>query len=280
MAMASLGFSSPPAVTPANVPAEISFTAANPHEDPFNELTLDVLFTRPDGAVLTVPAFWDGGALWKVRYASDLKGLHRFRTVCSDAADKGLNGVEGAVKVVPYKGTNPLYRDGPVKADGRHLAYADGKPFFWLGDTWWMGLAQRLHWPNEFQALAADRVQKGFTIIQIVAGLYPDMFPFDKRGENEAGCPWEPDYARMNPAYFDKADERIRYLVDQGFTPCIVGAWGYFMKWMGVGKLEQHWRYLIARYGAMPVVWCGAGEANLPWYLEKGFPYVDTEQVH
>jgi len=44
-------------------------------------------------------------------------------------------------------------------------------------------------------------------------------------------------------------------------------------------KVEQHWRYLIARYGAMPVVWCAAGEANLPWYLAKGFPYDDRKQV-
>ena len=39
----------------------------------------------------------------------------------------------------------------------------------------------------------------------------------------------------------------------------------------GRGQAEAHWRYLIARYGAWPVVWCAAGEANLPWYLAKGF---------
>jgi hypothetical protein len=49
---------------------------------------------------------------------------------------------------------------------------------------------------------------------------------------------------------------------------------------MGVEKTEKHWRYLIARYGAWPVVWCAAGEANLPWYLAKGFPYDDRKQVH
>ena len=98
------------------------------------------------------------------------------------------------------------------------------------------------------------------------------MPPFDPRGANEAGFPWEKDYARIRPEYFDAADERLEYLVDQGFTPCIVGAWGYFMPLMGVEKAKQHWRYLIARYGALPVVWCAAGEANLPWYLAKGFP--------
>ena len=30
---------------------------------------------------------------------------------------------------------------------------------------------------------------------------------------------------------------------------------------------NQHWRYLIARYGALPVVWCAAGEGTMPWWL-------------
>ncbi len=30
--------------------------------------------------------------------------------------------------------------------------------------------------------------------------------------------------------------------------------------------MEQHWRYLIARYGALPVVWCAAGEGTMPFY--------------
>ena len=266
----------------ANVPVEIAFTAMRPHADPFNEVTLDVSFTDPAGAVRKVPAFWAGGAQWKVRYASPLTGAHRWRSVCSDAEDGGLHGAAGVVEIAAYAGENPLYLHGPVRvaADARHFEHADGTPFFWLGDTWWMGLCHRLRWPAEFQQLAADRKAKGFNVVQIVAGLYPDMHPFDPRGANEAGFPWEKDYARIRPEYFDAADARLRHLVEQGITPCIVGAWGYFMPWMGVEKMNAHWRYLIARYGAMPVVWCAAGEANLPWYLAKGFPYDDRAQVH
>jgi hypothetical protein len=240
-----------------------------------------VVFVRPDGVKLKVPAFWGGANIWKVRYASSLVGAHSYRTECSAAADKGLHGLEGQVEVHPYTGGNPLYLRGPLRVaeNRRFLEYADGTPFFWLGDTWWMGLSHRLHFPDEFQELAADRKEKGFTVIQIVAGLYPDMFPFDPRGANEAGFPWETNYARIRPAYFEAADQRLKYLVEQGLTPCLVGAWGYFLPWMGVEKMKAHWRYLIARYGALPVVWCAAGEANLPWYLAKGFPYDDRKQV-
>ncbi len=116
-------------------------------------------------------------------------------------------------------------------------------------------------------------------MVQIVAGLYPEMPPLDPRGANEAGLPWEPGYKRIRPEYFQEADKRLQLLVENGITPCIVGAWGYFQPFMGTQKLEQHWRYLIARYGALPVIWCMAGEVNLPYYKLPGFPYNDRNQV-
>jgi hypothetical protein len=270
------------APTQANVATELAFAASRSYSDPFNDVRLDVVFVDPQGRELRVPAFWAGGNLWKVRYASPILGTHRFQTECSDKTDTGLQGVKGSVEVEPYAGDNPLYRHGPLRVseNRRFLEHHDGTPFFWLGDTWWMGLSHRLHFPDEFQQLAGDRIQKGFTVIQIVAGLYPDMFPFDPRGANEAGFPWETNYSRIRPEYFDAADKRLEYLVAHGLMPCIVGAWGYFMPWMGVEKMKAHWRYLIARYGAMPVVWCAAGEANLPWYLASGFPYDDRKQVN
>jgi len=175
------------------------------------------------------------------------------------------------LKVIPYKGENPLFQHGPLRVsrDRRCLEHIDGKPFFWLGDTWWMGLTKRLSWPDGFKLLTADRVKKGFTVIQIVAGLYPDMPPFDPRGANEAGFPWEENYTRINPAYFDAADRRIDWLVQNGLVPCIVGSWGFFIEFAGEEAMKKHWRNLVARYGAYPVVWCVAGEAVMPYYLSS-----------
>lgn len=271
-----------PVRTQASVPVEIIFTAQRSHADPFNDVTLDVIFSNAAGVERKVPAFWAGGDKWKVRFAATSSTAHPWQSQCNDTADAGLHGVTGTVEILAYAGDNPLFKHGPVRVAPNHRSFehADGTPFFWLGDTWWMGLCHRLHWPDEFQRLTADRKAKGFTVVQIVAGLYPDMHPFDPRGANEAGFPWEKDYARIRPEYFDAADARLRYLVDQGITPCIVGAWGYLMPWMGPEKLKAHWRYLIARYSAWPVIWCAAGEANLPWYQAKNFPSDDRTQVH
>ena len=65
------------------------------------------------------------------------------------------------------------------------------------------------------------------------------------------------------------ADLRIQYLVERGLVPCIVACWGYFLPLMGIKKMKTHWRNLIARWGAYPVVWCLAGEGAMPFYLSK-----------
>ena len=252
-----------------NAVAEWAYPSGQGYADPFNDVVLDVLFVDPEGNERVVPAFWSGEQTWRVRYASPKAGVHRYRTICSDTGNPDLHDQAGTLEVTPYRGANDLQRHGRlrVSAGRRHLEHNDGTPFFWLGDTWWMGFCRRLSWPAGFYELAADRVAKGFSVIQIVAGLYPDMEPFDERGANEAGFPWEQDLSRINPAYFDMADLRIAHLVRSGLVPCIVGSWGYFMDFAGADVLRKHWRNLIARYGAYPVVWCAAGEALMHYYL-------------
>ena len=250
---------------------EMTFQSAKGYADPFNDIELDVVFADSQGREDRVPAFWAGENVWRVRYAPHSTGRYSYRTICSDPKNRDLHARTGLLEVSAYSGENPLLKHGPIRVadDHLHFCHEDGTPFFWLGDTWWMGLCKRLSWPEGFQALTEDRTRKGFSVIQIVAGLYPDMPPFDPRGDNEAGYAWEKDYARINPSYFDMADLRIQYLVSQGLVPCIVGAWGFFMISMGLSKMKKQWRNIIARWGAYPVFWCLAGEGTMPFYLSK-----------
>ena len=254
-----------------NSVSEWSLASSRTYDDPFNELEVDFVITDPDGIERRVPAFWSGDQIWRVRYAASRPGRHCWRSVCSDASDPDLHGREGIIDVSPYTGNSPLLRLGPLGVSdcGRYLQHHDGTPFFWLADTWWMALCERLAWPADFQQLTQDRVDKGFTVIQLVAGLFPDMPAFDERSRNEAGFSWEEDFTRINPSYYDHADVRIHHLVRNGLVPCILGCWGYYLPWLGVVKMKRHWRYLVARYGAYPVVWCLAGEGSMPWYLSE-----------
>ncbi|HOJ40505.1 MAG TPA: DUF4038 domain-containing protein, partial [bacterium] len=236
---------------------------------PFNQLEVSVIFQHEGGSYL-LPAFWAGGKTFKFRFSPPYPGQYRFQTVCNQPGETGLHGLTGCFQAEPYQGENKLYLHGPVSvsASRRYLMHIDGTPFFWLGDTWWMGLCQRLSW-QDFLYLAADRQKKGFSVIQIVAGLYPDMPAFDPRAANEGGFAWETGFTRINPAYFDAADRRLEALVNHGLVPCIVGAWGYYLPWTGLEKMKQHWRYLIARWGCYPVIWCLAGEGTMPYYLSE-----------
>lgn len=258
--------------------AEWSYTSGLPHKDPFNDVELDVEVLHESGARWTLPAFWSGGLEWRVRFAPPAPGRYDTRTSCHGEMDPTLDGCEAAIIAAPSPRASNPESEPPGSARSRtaapHVAAGrlldeDGKPFQWLGDTWWMGLSRRIAWPDEFQRLAADRADKGFTVVQLVAGLYPDMPAFDERAANEAGLAWEPEFARINPAYFDAADLKITWLVRSGLVPCIVGAWGYYLPILGIDRMKRHWRYLVARWSAYPVVFCLAGEATMPYYLSN-----------
>ncbi|MCD6407479.1 DUF4038 domain-containing protein [bacterium] len=249
---------------------ELRFISAKNYRNPFYDINFSAVFTFPDGTQKEILGFWAGSNVWKVRFSSSVIGKYTYKTVCSDNSNSGLHDKRGEFKVIPYRGNNPLFKYGPLKVseNKKCLEYSNGKPFFYLADTWWMALSKRIKF-NEFKELVSDRVSKGFSVILLVAGLFPDMEPLDKRCENEGGLPWEENFKSINPKYFDYADRKIEYLVKMGLVPCIVGCWGYYLSFMGVDKIKKHWEYLVARYGAYPVIWCLAGETVMPYYLSK-----------
>lgn len=270
--------------------SETSFTSAKKYDNPFMDVEVDVVFKQGEQQ-WKVPAFWSGGDKWTVRFAPPLQGEYTYRVTCSDPTNQGLNGTEQSLHVTAYTGDNPLLKHGfiRVSANGRYFEHADGTPFFWLGDTWWKCLCQRMTWDG-FQELTSDRQAKGFNVVQIVCGPYPDEGFLEPRMANEGGLPYESvKFERVNPEYFNYADRRLKHLVDAGIAPVIVGAWGRgdcnSMEAIGAAGLKRHWRYLVARYSAHPVFWILAGEipeetkwgqgpwAELATYLRDIDPY-------
>ena len=264
---------------------ETSFTSARKYENPFMEVEVDVVFQQ-GGKQWKVPAFWAGDEKWTVRFAPPLQGKYTYHVECTDKANTGLNGAERILSVTAYTGENPLLKHGPLRVtkDQRHFEHADGTPFLWLGDTWWKGLCKRMTWEG-FQELTADRKKKGFSVVQIVCGTYPDEPGLLKPSwENEGGMPYlKQDFSEMNPKYFEYADRRIQHLVDAGIVPAIVGGWGRAVNLnpIGLPGYKRHFRNLIARYGAYPVIWILGGETDKgqgPWhelaqYVEAADPF-------
>jgi hypothetical protein len=268
---------------------ETSIETTKAYARPFVDVEVDAIFEKGDTR-WRVPAFWSGGGTWKVRFAPPEAGEYRYRFVSNDPANADFAAPARTFVATPATGDNPLHRRGflRVSDDSRHFEHADGTPFLWLGDTWWKGLCKRIDLDG-FESLCADRAAKGFNVVQIVCGPYPVENMLEPRWENEAGMPYTTlDFTAVNPAYFDAADTRIAKLIAHGIVPAIVGGWGRpqaggqsTINQVGLDGFKRHWRHLIARYGAMPVVWIVGGEAsdgNGPWaelaeYVRATDPY-------
>ena len=274
---------------------EASFETTKQYTNPFTDIEVNVVFQNVEREWI-VPAFWAGGKKWTVRFAPPVEGKYKYRIECTDKSNKDLNRIGQTFRVFKYKGNNPLLKHGflQISADKRHFEHADGTPFFWLGDTWWKGLCDRITWKG-FQELTADRKAKGYNVVQIIGGgPFPDEPLFDERWKNEGGMPYDKDFDHLNPAYFDYADRRIKHLAENGIVPAIVGAWGWHTQMIsnetidgGKGKwFNRHWRYLIGRYGAYPVIWIVAGEMRHPYlndvakYLRTTDPYHHLIAMH
>ena len=76
--------------------AEWSLVSEVERDDPFNQVTVDLLVTDPGGREQVIPAFWAGGTEWRVRYAPARAGRHLMSSRCSDADDGGSTAVSAS----------------------------------------------------------------------------------------------------------------------------------------------------------------------------------------
>lgn len=223
----------------------------------------DVEVTGPSGSV-RIPTFRGADGVRRARFRAVLPGEYR---VTADGAEVASVTVDaaGATSAAPH-----------LTRRGRHFTDDGGQPFLWLADTWWYALSGRLEL-DELRALAAQRVGEGFNVVQLVAGLLPEVYTFDPLGDLDGRWPWTRDLADIDPAWWDAADERMTAIVEAGLVPAVAGAWSYYLADLGRERLERHWREIVARWSALPVVWCIAGEAGLPHYEELGTDTIDQQ---
>jgi hypothetical protein len=146
---------------------EHALTSTKTYADPCGEVAVKVNYRGPRQSQITGLGFWDGGDTFKLRMMFPSPGRWAWQTICLDTNNLGLHQQSGSVEVVRYSGHNPLYEHGypRVAADHRHLAYADGTPFLWLGDTAW-ATPMNTKW-EDWQTYVRDRVSKRFTILQV-----------------------------------------------------------------------------------------------------------------
>jgi hypothetical protein len=168
-------------------------------------------------------AFWDGDNIFRVRLVPIFPGKWTYRSGSNQKDDKGLNNKTGKFSAVAWteeeKKENPNRR-GFIRPtpNGHALQYADGTPFFLVGDTWLSGTTWRLPFRGVkasddytpapgigFEDAVSYRKKQEFNSVSMIA-CFPN---------------WESDcnastYADKNGVYLRNAWEKFGYYTEKG----------------------------------------------------------------
>lgn len=168
---------------------EITLEAARDYANPYVEVVCWIELSGPDFK-RRVYGFWDGGRTFKVRFVATQPGEWSWRAAATPADDTGLNGGAGSLRAIAWEPADIVQnanRRGFVSAsaNGHALRYADGTPFFLVGDTWLAASTWRLPWKGgaqpapdyvpgpgiSFEEAVAWRKRQGFNSISFIAAF-------------------------------------------------------------------------------------------------------------
>jgi len=247
---------------------EAVFYSTTSYSNPFQSVDLTVKFIAPDGERFVVPAFWNGGYEWRVRFAPVLAGPWRYETTCSDASNRGLHGLTGEFLCTAPLTETAFSTHGPVKVarNGHYLIHDDLKPFFWLGDTAWNGALKST--PEDWKTYLDTRKEQKFTTIKWVATQWRAAPDGDINGMLAFGGK---DEIKPNLEYFNRLDQKAAAVANAGLLNAPVLLWsigggsnpdinpGFSLPEDQAIKLA---RYMVARWQAFPVVWILPGDGD------------------
>jgi len=173
----------------------------------------------------------------------------------------------GALAAAPVRAAPADHGRLRVTADHRYLEYADGTPFFYLGDTAWCLFSRASR--ADADRYLANRAAKGFTVIQAVA-LAPEQGLTVPNANGDLPL-IDRDPGRPNDAYFRHVDAVVAKAADLGLVIGMLPAWGGYWK-QGDGpehgifdpaRAQSFGRFLGQRYREQPVIWILGGDQDV-----------------
>lgn len=111
---------------------ELEADYSNPYDA--REVTLDAVFTGPDGTEMNVPGFWDAKDSWRLRFTPSQLGEWQYQVMVTDVNGTSESAA-GTINVTdsdlhgwlqPGNFVDPEY-------SGNYLVHHDGTPFYGLG---------------------------------------------------------------------------------------------------------------------------------------------------
>jgi hypothetical protein len=286
-----------------SVTLEAQYT--NPYD--LRQVSLDGIFTGPDGQTLKVPGFWDGEATWRVRFTPSQVGDWNYSLTVKDKRGESLPSV-GKFMVTASNLHGWLQVGNWVNPDfsGHYLVYQDGTPFYGVG-----------------HCDAVNPMWAGFSKDKGV-GLFDKM---KKAGENYVVwwplytySPITASYADYNPATMKVIDLVVADAQAKGVFLVFTiwdhyelrddthpGNWGtghwsqngfnqlgslqsFFTSPEAWAWQENFYRYIIARWGYSPAIgmWQTISEINgtnayeqaNPWHEKVNGYFVQNDPYH
>lgn len=255
---------------------ELTLTAAQVYANPYVDVEVWADFVHESGHTLRRPAFWDGGQIWRVRFAAPPpEGRWVWQSFCS-AEDTGLAGQSGELVCAPISPAQRFEQHGfwRMSPGGRNLIHADGTAALLVADTAWA-----LPWratPDQVRIYAGARQSAGFNAVLLMS-VQPDMHargPRDRSADEGFDVGFEDlpngHLNQLNPAYFQYLDQLIDILVAHAIVPVFQPVFmGFGWKGLSVAgpvvppeQYARYCRYLVARYGAYPVIYLVGGDGS------------------
>jgi hypothetical protein len=164
---------------------ELTFHSSKVFSNPYADATMWVDLDGP-GFHKRVYGFWDGGNVFLVRLVATAPGEWQWASG-STPDDPGLSAKSGSFTAIEWtekeKEENPLRRGFLRATPNNHaLQFADGTPFFAIGDTWYSAATNRFRWYDDdvarplgpdagFKDYVRFRKAQGYNWISIIAAF-------------------------------------------------------------------------------------------------------------
>jgi len=261
-------------------PYDFAFKSTAKPTNPF-AVNFTASITGPDNIQMTLPGFYDGNNVWKIRFSPTKEGRWTI-TTHSDQPDLDKQQAQ----LICVKNSNGSIHGGlqidPVNR--HHFINEDGTRWFPVGyeANWLWALDANdnsLPTINPF----LDKLSKsGFNFILINAFAYDTKWCLGKTSSDDYGpndlFPWGGNYqnsvySRFNVAYWQHFDKVIEAMYKRGIQAHLyIKVYNKMVNWPQNNSPEDdlYYRWIIARYAAYPnIIWDLAKEAN----NEKSVPY-------
>lgn len=231
----------------------VAWLAQYTYANPFQDVTMSVTFSGPNGETIETLAYWYDRAEFRARIAFPSVGEWTWRTTATPE-DPGLHNKSGKIRVFAYQETNPLLGHGflRVSDDGRSLVHADGTPFVWIGETVWTSTVTLS--PEAFKTVIDDLAEKGFTVLQTNFARMKGDRRTDTEGNPIYGEQrWDVGFMKKLDTIFDYANDKGIYLFVNGLIDL---AWDHEIRgYPDNAETKRLLAMLAARYFAHHISW-------------------------